>query len=213
MAHSYFLHPCPTVRDIAIQCALAVVLASASLSAADPIIATPKPKPARKGIKWDVMDNGPFFSSGLAGPNKVLKSIAIQLGDGAYASFDTEMLRLAVGWTGAHIEQPTGRGGLEGVPQPGGPVVFNAPSGPGWAFEDAFKDGRPRFKDHAYGPLPRDHAKWGGLYLYGDKTILSYTVGSVSVLEFPSHQTTSGMPCFTRSFQFDGTGDRHLVRV
>ena len=43
------------------------------------------------------------------------------------------------------------------------------------------KDPRPDRR----GPLPKDWARYQGLYLDGDKVILSYTVGGCPVLEMP----------------------------
>ena len=139
------------------------------------------------------MEHGPFLSSYLQWnfdergrpSNSMNKAVSINLGNGATVSFDTEMCKLAVGWVGGFVKLPTGRDGLEGMPRPGGTnIVFTTPAGPGWAdAEGNFSDGRPEFRNRKYGPLPREHAKWKGIYLDGDKAVLSYTVGKASVLE------------------------------
>src|SRR5262249_29961551 len=67
------------------------------------------------------------------------------------------------------------------------------PRSPGWAKGVDWKDPRPQ----PFGPLPRDWAHYRGLYVHGDKVILSYTVGTAEVLEMPGFESGA----FTRSFQ------------
>lgn len=131
------------------------------------------------------MEHGPFLSSYMDAQPKINKAVSINLGNGATVCFDTEMCKLALGWVGGFVRLPTGRDGLEGMPKPDGTnIVFNTPAGPGWADANGdFSDGRPEFKGRKYGPLPREHAKWKGIYLDGNTTVLSYTVGKASVLE------------------------------
>jgi glucose/arabinose dehydrogenase len=163
---------------------VAVVLSAHSVVAADSktnAVARPK----RTGTKWDAMDHGPFFSSHLDTQPRINKAVSINLGHGAAVAFDTEMCKLALGWTGGFVRLPTGRDGLEGMPKPDSTnVVFTTPSGPGWADANGeFKDGRPEYKGRKYGPLPKEHAKFKGIYLDGKETVLSYTVGSATVFE------------------------------
>jgi hypothetical protein len=164
----------------------ASVLTCSILMAADEKPATPAAKPAKKpGTKWDSMEHGPFLSSHLDTQPRINKAVSINLGNGATVAFDTEMCKLALGWTGGFVRLPTGRDGLEGMPKPDSTnIIFTTPAGPGWADADGnFTDGRPEFKGKKYGPLPKEHAKWKGIYLDGDKAVLSYTVGKASVLE------------------------------
>ncbi len=175
--------------------------------------------------KWDTTDLGQFFSSGLEAPapdgrgrvRPALKAVSIKVGpnDEAAMCFDTERLRMAMGWTGGFLKLPTGREGLEGVPQPVGEIAFSLSVLPGWADKDGnFNEPNPPKRDGnelvSFGPLPREWAKWRGLYLNGKQVVLSYTVGKASVLELPGYDPTTGM--FTRTFQVDGaTGPLTLV--
>jgi hypothetical protein len=165
-----------------------------------------KARPKREGTKWDLMEHGPFLSSYMDATPKINKAVSINLGNGATVCFDTEMCKLALGWTGGFVKLPTGRDGLEGMPKPGGTnIVFTTPAGPGWADTDGhFSDGRPHFKGRKYGPLPREHAKWKGIYLDGNTALLSYTVGKASVLERNSFN--SAMQQFTREFDVTPNG-------
>ncbi len=180
------------VKTLTLTLLLTVLASSVLCAAAQPASPAPKPaekpvvKPPRKeGTKWDLMEHGPFLSGYMDATPKINKAVSINLGHGATVCFDTEMCKLALGWEGGFVRLPTGRDGLEGMPKPGGSnIVFTTPAGPGWADGDGdFTDGRPEFKGRKYGPLPREHAKWKGIYLDGDTTVLSYTVGKASVLE------------------------------
>ncbi len=169
--------------------------------------------------KWDAMEIGPFFTSGFAGPHPACKNISIKVGTNAVA-FDTELLRMTMGWSGGFLKLPKLRGGLEGFPQPDGAPVFWTPSAPGWAKSGSFKDPRSIFrrfdyglnadklvpfpKEIVYGHLPNEWARYNGIYLNGDKTIISYTVGKRSVLEMPGFEKIKDLPVFTRTFEIDG---------
>ena len=182
-----------------------MTLSSAFLFAADSKRTNaPAARPLRKaGTKWDVMEHGPFLSSYMDATPKINKAVSINLGNGATVCFDTEMCKLALGWTGGFVKLPTGRDGLEGMPKPSGTnIVFTTPAGPGWADADGnFSDGRPEFKGKKYGPLPREHAKWKGIYMDGNMAVLSYTVGKAKVLE--KHAFTNGV--FTREIDVTGS--------
>ena len=172
----------------------------------------PKLKPG--GTQWDAMDLGPFYSGGLQVPGEkgdvlrpALKGINLNLGHDAAMCFDTERLRMAIGWRGGFLKLPTGREGLEGVASPAGDVVFKSEALPGWADASGkFVEPKPPVKDGrelvSFGPLPKDWAKWRGLYVNGKQVILSYTVGKVGVLELPGYDATSG--AFTRTFHLQG---------
>ena len=136
-----------------------------------------------------------------------LKGITLNLGHDAAMCFDTERLRMAIGWRGGFLKLPTGREGLEGVASPAGDVVFKSEALPGWADASGkFVEPKPPVKDGrelvSFGPLPKDWAKWRGLYVNGKQVILSYTVGKVGVLELPGYDATSG--AFTRTFHLQG---------
>src|SRR5205085_1326764 len=73
---------------------------------------------------------------------------------------------------------------------------------PGWAKPgtDDFKDPRPE----PYGPLPRDWARFKGLYLSGNQVVLSYTVGDCLVQEH-HHADTTRDPIFYRDINRTGS--------
>src|SRR5262249_33286579 len=58
-----------------------------------------------------------------------------------------------------------------------------------------FKDPRPE----PYGPLDHSHARYKGLYLHGEKVILSYTAGDAKILELPGVEALGEQTVFTRT--------------
>jgi len=172
------------------------------------------PKPKAASTQWDLMDLGPSFAGGLQVPGDkgevfrpALKGLSLNLGNGAAVCFDTERLRMAIGWRGGFLKLPTGREGLEGVSSPVGDIAFKSDVLPGWADASGkFVEPKPPLKDGrelvSYGPLPKEWAKWRGHYVHGKQVILSYTVGKVGVLELPGYDAPSG--AFTRTFHLQG---------
>jgi hypothetical protein len=181
---------------------------------------SPRRKSRPGSTKWDQMDLGPFFSGYLQAPgvsgHVAYKGLSIKLGttNEAAVCFDTELMRMAYGWTGGFIDLPTGRDGLEGFAEVVGEEVFATPRLPGWARAGSFVDPRPAFpkgEPHC-GPLPRDWAHWRGMHLHGDKVVLSYTVGGAGVLELPAVESHGEAKLLARSFQIDATAaDNHLL--
>ena len=159
---------------------------------------------------WSAMDYGSSLTHTFETPGSKLniayKGTAIRLDPGAggvtrgsqWMIFDTDTMRVAAAWTAPSASskqrfvdwrdiQFNGEHGVH--PKIVGDVAFASSNGPGWADPRTglFKDdqrvvGRD---DRIYGPLPKDWAKFRGLYHYGSKVILSYTVGTTEVLEMP----------------------------
>ena len=142
--------------------------------------------------RWQKTDVGQFLSGTIATPGKpTYKGIAIKLGEHTEATicFDTDLLRVSAGWTGGFVKPDAARYGLIKPLAVSGEVVFTTPTMPGWSKDGNFADPRPR----PFGPLPRDRAKYRGLYLSGSRVVLHYTVGEAEVWESPwceSHETT-----------------------
>jgi hypothetical protein len=147
------------------------------------------------------MDTGPFFSGSIAlpGGGRVNKGIVVKLdGGNAAAVFDTELLAWCAGWTGGFVEINPARFGLIGSPKPAGKIVFQNPPRPGWAGPDgSFGDPRPA----PHGPLPQAWGRYAGLYLHGEKVVLSYQVAGTRIDESPSFQVIDGRHCFVRDLR------------
>jgi mono/diheme cytochrome c family protein len=146
----------------------------------------------------------PYQTSCVSAPypagNTAHKSVSMRLGPGAAMNFDTDLLRMATGWTGAFLTPngvafDTSHGGH---PQVAGDVKFGTRPGPGWAdAQGRFDDPR---KPQPYGPLPESWARWDGLYVVDQAVVLAYTVLGTKVHEQPSAITRDGRTVFARTF-------------
>jgi hypothetical protein len=155
------------------------------------------------------MDTGPVFNATLAYPSwkgkvRAYKATAIRVGEKGEAAvvFDRNLLRLAAGWTGGYLHHSDRRFGLLNTPTPAGPVAFSTPSGSGWAGPKGEWDSAQA----PTAPLPRDWAKFKGLYLHGKRVVLSYTVGGADVLESPWVEQADGLTVLTRTVEVGPSG-------
>lgn len=158
------------------------------------------------------MDLGAFHTGTFkVGDQLTTKGIAIKVGGregNATVLFDPELLRVSAAWTGGFLEFPRGRGGLEGQISPVGEVAFRTAYAPGWASGAVGEDPRERHQ----GNLPADQAKWRGLYLNGDRVVLSYSAAGSEIFELPGYEQRGEQGVFTRTFQVGpGAGTRTLL--
>lgn len=177
---------------------------------------------------YEVMDYGRFlsatFNNAQGKPTfekkgcAANKGIAIRLGKEGNATmvFDTDLMRMAGGWTGGFLKFEgvafDGKHGVNPRVADAAQIVFETnPTGPGWSKSADFKDPRklpsgPGAATIPFGPLPHDWAKYKGLYLHGDDVILAYTVGAVPILEMPGMEEHAGQTFLTRTLQAVGKG-------
>ncbi|MYF99435.1 hypothetical protein F4212_09920 [Candidatus Poribacteria bacterium] len=170
----------------------------------------------KTGQPWRDMDYGPYLSTAVAANknNLTYKGIIIPLTPdhtGGAVVFDTDLLRYSAGWIGGLIDfrDVEYNGWHQSYPSIEGNLLWENKVGPGCAKDDSFEDIRPV----PFGPLPRDWAHWKGLYLHDDKVILSYTVGTRSVLETPSIESGEEGYAFTRTFHLGPSTSSTLVRI
>lgn len=188
-------------------------------------------------VPWSAMDYGPNLAHTYEIPglehNLAYKGIAVRLDPGAggvsrgrhWVIFDTDTLRTAAAWNGTggadqnFIDwQGIQFNGAHGIhPRVVGQVAFANSTGPGWgnpADGRFLDDQRVLGRDgKRYGPLPRDWARYRGLYQHGQQIVFSYTVGSTEVLESPGLLTRDGpknAPLVLRTFNI-GPRDRDLL--
>ena len=178
--------------------------------------------PAVAADRWDEMEYGPFLTSSVtmfgAHPEKpegiTLKGVTVRLDGGrAAVCFDTDLLRYSAGWTGGWLKlmgtpfDGTHRPPEGSRPAPVGTPVFSTNQTPGWAKSGRFDDPR----ESPYGPLPKDWARYEGLYVHGDHVVFAYTVGGCRVLEAPWYDAgPDGTGAFTRTFNL-GPSDGPLA--
>jgi hypothetical protein len=164
----------------------------------------PQAGPKKGTGKYALMDRGTLTCGTIdtlwgGKGNFVHKGFAIALDKEAQAHvcFDSELLKVASGWTGGGIGWPSGRDGIEGQPFAEGTIRFGTRKNTlGWARGEDWRDPRPK----PYGPLPPDWGRYRGLFRHGEKIILSYTVGGADILELPGFHAPG---LFTRTFQVE----------
>jgi hypothetical protein len=164
------------------------------------------------GGKWTGGDYGPVISTHMAADGRVLgemKSLpAKDLGNFVFRGrvislnkdktmnvcFDTDHMRIAAAWEGDYLDW---KGAFKNMgPAVKGTIHFQTKIGPGWSHDGKWDDPR----QPAEGPLPKEWAKYRGLYMHGDKVVLSYTVGDCPVLEMPGAAGQGKVSAFVRNF-------------
>src|SRR5262245_11260729 len=160
---------------------------------------------ALRSAETGAVDRGPTFSgtvrAGFPGDNYAMKGIVVSLGQetNAFVCFDADLLRMSVAWTGDYLK--FGNYMKEIVhpqpPQVAGTPMFATAPGPGWPKDRSFADPRP----NQQGPLPKDWAKYRGLFLHERQVVFSYTVGASEVLDLPGFEVLDGLKVFTRTLE------------
>src|SRR5262245_41115245 len=156
------------------------------------------------------MDYGPFLTYTVSASERAfqrgeylaMKGIVVKLGSPSEATvcFDTDTLRMAAGWTGGWIDVSkthldTYKGSHPALVQ--GTIQFSTKPGPGWANGNDFSDPRPLRN----GPLPKEWAKYRGLYRHGNNVVLDYAVGGDEILELLGYEKDNSL--FTRTFHIE----------
>ena len=140
--------------------------------------------------------------------NYVFRGRVISLGKDKKVSicYDTEHMRVAGAWFGKPIAFTADK---NMGPTVEGEMLFTTKPGPGWAKDGKWDDPR----EGKEGPLPRDWAHYKGLYLHGDKVVLSYTVGEMDVLEMPDVIEKYGVITVIRKFSVSRSTHRHQLLI
>jgi len=150
-----------------------------------------QPAKAPPVTKGQTMDYGPFLFYTVDRPidakdvEHTNKGLMIKVAPDACILYDTELLRVSCAWTGGVLDlSKTNIGQLKGdfPAKLKGTVAFSTPEKMGWSRSADFTDPRPK----PHGPLPREAGYFNGLYVHGDKVILSYNVFGTDVLEMPA---------------------------
>jgi len=150
--------------------------------------------------RWANTKVGPFLASTILTPRgRVDKGIAIKVGDKQQATvcFNTELLGYNAAWAGGFLGIKANRFGLTSWPDPKGDMIFVNGNAVGWSHDSEWSD--PRANNR--GPLPRDRAKYRGLYRHGKRVALHYSVGDAVVLESPWAGEVVGQPFLSRTFE------------
>lgn len=153
---------------------------------------------------YQTMDYGPIISESIKADwpenSLIRKGLAIRLEHDAAMIFDTDLMRLASGTTGGWLDiSKTDYTSYKGsdIAAIEGRQVFASSEIAGWAKDGSFYGPR----EDGLGNLPYDWAHYQGYYRYGDRIVLSYSVGKTQVLESPWSAMHKNSPVFIRTIQ------------
>ncbi len=153
-------------------------------------------------LQKDFPFQGACINADFPKENVAMKGLAIRLGNDAAMLFDTDLLRMAAGWSGGFINTRgvVFDGGHGNHPAMVGNQAFGTAKVPGVTGDSGtFTDARPE----PYGPIKADLGRWDGLYVHGMDVQLAYTVRGTKVLEQPTSVTANGELGFVRTFRIE----------
>jgi glucose/arabinose dehydrogenase len=142
-------------------------------------------------------------AGGNANPSVAMKAVIVKLGehDEGYVAFDTDLMRMAAGWSGGFVDFKytnigNYKGDKTGAEVISGDIKFRTPELPGWSASAEATDPRPR----KGGPLPADRGHYRGFYLHGNTAIFIYDALGRHTLESPELAKFNETPVFVRHF-------------
>ena len=213
-------------------CCLLIVALLFVAQTAPPAAAPQRSVPERQWAAW-VEPEFPFFSSvldarkaGVGHPDNLSpRALVLKLGDGHWAAFDTDLLRVAAIWRGNgvsplalapgsyHRPDKKTPGGQSQLPAPEGTVWMGNGIYPGWQSGEkpAFTDPRepaPSPEEVGRGPIAESLGRFNAVRVAADGAILEYSVGGVAVEE---SVRVSGPASVTRRFRIDAAAAPMLV--
>jgi glucose/arabinose dehydrogenase/mono/diheme cytochrome c family protein len=185
---------------------LAATLLSGSTQSPPTANGAANPQPWADWIEPDF----PFFSSvldagkagnGLPPRNLSPRALILNLGNGLWAAFDTDLLRVAAIWKGNGVtpaalgpgsyQTPDRKtqGGQTGLPAPDGTVWLATSIYPGWqaSAQPSFDDPRepaPTVEEVGRGPIAEGMGRFKAVRLVGKSAVLEYQVRGTDVREW-----------------------------
>ena len=175
-----------------------------------PLGSTPQAPPATpRWAPW-IEPEFPFFSSVLdaraAGPglptnNLTPRALVLNLGGGAWAAFDTDLLRIAAIWRGNAVTPKALAPGSHIKPDrktPGGQFPAPEPDGTVWVANGIYagwqtgarpslddpREPAPSPEEVGRGPLSEETGRFKAVRLVGRDAVLEYTAGGADVQEW-----------------------------
>jgi mono/diheme cytochrome c family protein len=145
--------------------------------------------------------------------NLAVRCVILMLGNGSYACFDTDLLRIAVAWRGefvtlttmAQISYQQAGNKNNAIPRVLGTPVIATGIYPGWtSAEPDFRDPRPAGPNPVAmgrGPIAASQGRWNGINVVGGEAVLSYTAAGTDIREQVGSVTSAGQVGITRTFQ------------
>ncbi|MCE7066607.1 DUF6797 domain-containing protein [Dyadobacter sp. CY326] len=158
----------------------------------------------------DARKLGPAFPQ----DNMAARTLALQLGDEAYACFDTDLLRWSVAWTGkflpmvlmAQVSYKDFFNKNNKIASLTGDAKMATGLYPGWTLQKPFTGDLSKINEirqPTWAPMPADQGRWKGVYVYGNQAVLSYSVGAADVAELPGSAKFEDQVAFKRTFKIE----------
>ena len=209
-----------------LRTALVLGVALSAVSSGTARQSQPAAPNAAAAASW-VEPDFPIFSSvldagrvgdGLPAINLSPRALILNLGDGLWAAFDTDLLRVAAMWRGSGVSakalapgsyhQPDRKtpGGQSPAPGPEGTVWTANGMYPGWQAGEAFspidpREPAPSPEEVGRGPLPDTLGRFAALAIAPDGVRLDYAVAGVNVSETMVATERDGRPAIARRFR------------
>ena len=169
----------------------------------------------------------PFYSSvldarkagaALPATNLSPRALVLNLGDGLWAAFDPDLLRVAAMWRGNGVtpkalapgsyHEPDKKtpGGQTPAPEPDGTVWVANGIYPGWQAGERLslndpREPAPSREEVGRGPIPERLGRFNAIRIEPDRAVLEYSAAGVSVTESIVSAPKDGRPSIARRFQ------------
>ncbi|WP_025761392.1 DUF6797 domain-containing protein [Dyadobacter tibetensis] len=152
--------------------------------------------------------DGRSIGNGFPSNNLAARTVAIQLGDSAFMTFDTDLLRWSVAWTRkfmpmtlmAQVSYSDFHNKNNQIATIAGIPMLATGHYAGW------KSGNKTAQmvngnvvPEEWSALPETQGRWNGIYTLGTKVVMNYSVGEAQVLEHPGQVSFSNQTAFTRT--------------
>jgi cytochrome c2 len=174
-----------------------------------------------------VQPDFPFYSSSLdlrpQSPNAIPwnitpRGIILNLGNGCWACFDTELLRVSAIWAGKGVtaeglapltyktKDVKTTGGQSSLPKPDGQVWLTNGVYPGWQTSEKIslqdqREPQPSKEEPGRGPLPADEGRFKAIHVAGRDAVLEYTVAGAKVEEWITASEREGKQVVQRNIR------------
>ena len=154
----------------------------------------------------------------LPATNLSPRALVLNLGDGLWAAFDPDLLRVAAMWRGNGVtpkalapgsyHEPDKKtpGGQTPAPEPDGTVWVANGIYPGWQAGERLsltdpREPAPSRDEVGRGPIPEAMGRFNAIRIEPDRAVLEYSVAGISVSESIVSTPKDGRPSIARRFQ------------
>jgi glucose/arabinose dehydrogenase/mono/diheme cytochrome c family protein len=189
--------------------------------------ATQETAPQKADLAPWVEPDFPFYSSvldarhagvTLPATNLSPRALVLNLGDGLWAAFDPDLLRVAAMWRGNGVRpkalapgsyhEPDKKtpGGQTPAPEPQGTVWVANGIYPGWQAGERLsltdpREPAPSPEEVGRGPIPETMGRFTAIRIEPDRAVLEYSVAGVTISESVVSTPKDGRPSIARRFQ------------